>query len=109
MFEQDVSAPLPVGYWKSLVWPSLCSLLAKEGYRRWEDDAIIAVISPLAPRSIVERITFVVVAPVRLFPVAACLPRTARSGGYRSPTLCNTIGRDKFEANECDTPSSPEC
>ena len=50
-------------------WPSLRSLLAKEGYRQWEDDAIVLVISPLLDlRLMVSHITFVVVPPVRLFP-----------------------------------------
>ena len=61
------------GYGKSLLyryWPSLCSLLAKEGYQQGLDDAIVLVISPLLdPILLVSHITFVVAPPVRLFPV----------------------------------------
>ena len=63
---QDVLACLPTGYGKSIgyqCWPSLSvrRLLAKEGKRQWEDDAIVLVISLQDLRLMVSHITFVVV------------------------------------------------
>ena len=94
---QDILACLPTGYRESLVyqcWPSLCSLLAKERYGQWEDDAIILVISPfLELRLMVGHIMFVVVPPVRLFPVETHSMKCTSP----DPAPCNMTGRNTFE------------
>ena len=58
---QDVLDCLPTDYRKSLVSTGrVCvPLLVKDGYRQWEDDAIVLVISPLLD----PPITFVMVPP----------------------------------------------
>ena len=49
--------------------------VGQEGYRQWEDDAIILVISPSGSEIIVNHV-------------------------YRSPPPSNMIGRNKFDSKE---------